>query len=362
MYQMMQMHEAALVQYKELGAIVSYAPSSLLSSSEWPMVAGESLESSDSISSKDSNLQALEKLCQGENDSTDHDKSLALSSGNEFFSSKVREKRDEVSDKMSVVSLKQVERKLEMKDCLSDAYRNGDDILAYSINIARMKILRCKLNFLEVHRYIFAREMYFLLALQRPVDFARKAMDYLSNTFHAAMKNICSKHSDSSKTYVVRIKQAELWLIACTLKIVRAGRDLLNRGHPVEAPNILNAFSEKYSSSIGLPVALNNDHTFISTSQILVELLSCTLSKLNHLSPTISTVARSEISLAIERTLLNLTDDSVEIFPQSGQFLSQIVVAEKSISDVLEKELSAADFGLQGSVDKVSIYYFLVFS
>ena len=45
------------------------------------------------------------------------------------------------------------------KDPMTDAVKNGDDICVYSINISRMRILKNKLSLLELHRYIYARQV-----------------------------------------------------------------------------------------------------------------------------------------------------------------------------------------------------------
>ena len=40
--------------------------------------------------------------------------------------------------------------------------------MQYSINTARMRILQKRIGWLELHRYIFARQCFFLLGLERP--------------------------------------------------------------------------------------------------------------------------------------------------------------------------------------------------
>ena len=43
-----------------------------------------------------------------------------------------------------------------------------------------MKILKNKMSILELHRYIFARQMFFLITLRRPIQCVQKALLFLN--------------------------------------------------------------------------------------------------------------------------------------------------------------------------------------
>lgn len=205
MLQMLQLLDHALKQYEELEAILSYANISSLPTNDWPMIAPEQLKTGETSEQQQSSIPTKERE----------------------------------------------------KDSMSDAIKNGEEIVAYSINLARMKILKSKLSALELHRYVFARQIFFLIALQRAPICALKARTFLLFTCTAIEKRIIqesnaseeistplSPPSSSSKSsrmpilLSLRAKQAEVWALTAAIKIVRVCKDLVSK--IIETENVMN--------------------------------------------------------------------------------------------------------------------------
>lgn len=181
LYQMMQLSDMALGQYEELESILSSTQSHSLPDSDWPLIAPEPFRTGETPQ-----------------DAT----------------SPTREKE---------------------KDLMTDAVKNGDDIVVYSINLARMKILKNKMSLLELHRYVFARQMFFLITLQRPVQCAQKALRFLTFCASAIEKRIHLPDgypgSDTTQTFStnLKLKQAEVWALTASIKVLRVCRDLIKK-------------------------------------------------------------------------------------------------------------------------------------
>ena len=59
--------------------------------------------------------------------------------------------------------------------------KQGEAVLQYSINHARMKVLKNKLSKLELHQYIFARECYFLFSLGKASACAERGVSFITS-------------------------------------------------------------------------------------------------------------------------------------------------------------------------------------
>lgn len=202
LYQMMQLSDMALGQYEELENLINAIPRQSLPDNEWPMVAPEPF-----------------KLDNKEKDISSSNNSNVSSNGS---SNKEKE-----------------------KDCMSDAIRNGDDIVSYSINLARMKILKNKLGFWELKRYIFSRQMFFLVILKRPVVFAHRALKFLAictetlderyrtatliDYFLDDPSNPMIFPSKESLHAMLRLRQLDCWALSASIKLIRVCRDLIDR-------------------------------------------------------------------------------------------------------------------------------------
>lgn len=200
LYQMMHLSDMALAQYEELEAILSFTPSQVLSDSDWPLTAPEPFKASETPADA---------------------------------ASPTREKE---------------------KDLMTDAVKNGDDIVVYSINLARMKILKNRMSLLELHRYVFARQMFFLITLQRPVQCAQKALRFLTYCSNAIEKKIFHPDANTSTadqaqsfTTSLKLKQAEVWALTAGVKVLRVCRDLIKKiFHMENTAGISSATSVAY--------------------------------------------------------------------------------------------------------------------
>jgi len=66
----------------------------------------------------------------------------------------------------------------------------GDDILSYSINSARKRILKSRISSLELHRYIFARQAYFQGLLGQWGLCAGRGLQYVKSTSRAIFRRL----------------------------------------------------------------------------------------------------------------------------------------------------------------------------
>lgn len=172
MYQMMQLADKALVQYEELEDLIySYSANSTnnnlnvnhnnhtssngesksskgshfqLPDTDWPMIAPELLSTADlpSTSKVPSKTQA---------DVPTFSSPPVVPNPNPAGTEDKDKDKDKDKDAKSDSN----------KNLMSDACKNGDDVLSYSINVARLKILKNKMSALELLRYIFARQVRF---------------------------------------------------------------------------------------------------------------------------------------------------------------------------------------------------------
>jgi hypothetical protein len=223
LYQMMQLNDQSLQQYEELELLLDSLPSHNLPENEWPMNLPEALKTeqkpdSGTTSAEDSNMNPK-------------DLSASISG-----SSSKKEKE---------------------RDCMSDAVKNGDDITVYSINLARMKILKNRLSFNELKKYLLSRQLYFLILLKRPVQYAERSLKFLKDSIEMIQAKyplfsydyLSEECHDSmilpNKEFLVsllRIKQMEVWALTSSIKLLRVCRDLIYKifefeNHPGGANN-----------------------------------------------------------------------------------------------------------------------------
>lgn len=204
LYQMMQLNDQSLQQYEELDNLLDSLPSHNLPENEWPMILPEPLKSeATSGTSTKSEAPAL--------DSTPPPSGLSGS-------------------------------KKENRDCMSDAVKNGDEITVYSINLARMKILKNRLSFIELKKYLLSRQLYFLILLKRPVQYAEKSLKFLKDSIQTIQQKyplfsydyLSEECNDSvilpNKEFLLsllRMKQMEIWALTSSIKLLRVCRDLI---------------------------------------------------------------------------------------------------------------------------------------
>mmetsp|Transcript_27560 Transcript_27560/g.37910 ORF Transcript_27560/g.37910 Transcript_27560/m.37910 type:complete len:1829 (-) Transcript_27560:78-5564(-) len=256
MYQMMQLPEKALGQYEELESLIQLAENSYVSSSagntssppqhnktakpslnylpdgDWPMTSPEMLISSDLPSNNgNSKLQKVSDVLSppGAN-SADSNPQTAVVQGRERDGS-----------------------------VMNDACKNGDEIMTYSINVARLKILKNKMTALELHRYVFARQMHLLNQLEKPVACAEKALHFMNFACSRIEAKMRVKYLEKSKdsvddgdksasTYDLRMAQSNLWALCSAVKLLRTCREVSLK-QPRAFDPVANAAGDSMSSS-----------------------------------------------------------------------------------------------------------------
>ena len=172
MYQMMQLADKALVQYEELEDLIHSVSNSNITASnihnnnhnsnlekpnkvsnfqlpdtDWPMVAPELLSTADLPSTSKVPSKAQPDVPPTFSSPPMHPQANPIGT----------EEKDRDKDKDRDI------KNDPSRNLMSDACKNGDDVLSYSINVARLKILKNKMSSLELLRYIFARQVFFSL-------------------------------------------------------------------------------------------------------------------------------------------------------------------------------------------------------
>jgi len=251
MYQMMQLPSESFIQYEELEALLAFAPPGHLPDNDWPMVLPESSKSA----SKHQAEAAADASLQGGGSS------LATASA-----TAAAKTAGDLPDETHV---------------FATPCRLGDEVLVYSINTSRMKILKNKMGVAELHRYLFARQMFFLTILKNATNFAQKGLAFL----HTAMANIDERLrkrqnpivADTSYNIELRKRQANLWGVCAAIQVVKACKEqLLLPSQPIS------------STSSREP------------SQHLCEILMFTYSMIKKITSISNISARNSLHMALE--------------------------------------------------------------
>lgn len=141
MYQMMQLPTEALLQYEELEVLMdSYAPPSL-PETNWPLFS--------------TSVSSTNKTHTGDNSTERTSESQPDATTTSYI------------DK-------------EIRGLWYEPAFQGDAVLTYSINHARMRVLKNKMGILELTHYVFARECFFYFGLGKASLCAEKAMHFLT--------------------------------------------------------------------------------------------------------------------------------------------------------------------------------------
>lgn len=224
MYQMFQLPGEALVQYEDLEALLAFAPVGVLPEPEWPWVYVDSTKSSQS--------------------------------------QKPDETKNQSSSKTTNI-LQTNDSAVNISDGWIGACRNGDDVLLYSMNNARTRILRNQISLWELYRYVMAREFHFLSQLNRPYGCCEKGYNFIMS-----IRGLMDRHLDEpelstkmleSKNPVtldrhqiqVRKQQCDIWAIASSVKIARACFDAIKAFRNSTEKNVeqVSSSSAKNTSS-----------------------------------------------------------------------------------------------------------------
>ena len=145
MYQMMQLPAEALAQYEELEALMQNISPALLPETNWPLF-------STSVSSSKQNVTPQSNTDSGER----HVEGTPDGSASTSFLDK------------------------EIRGLWYEPAFQGDAILSYSINHARMRVLKNKMGYLELAHYVFARESFFYFGLGHANLCTEKAMTFFT--------------------------------------------------------------------------------------------------------------------------------------------------------------------------------------
>ena len=183
MYQLMQLPQEALRQYGELEALLGVVPEGTLPRDDWPLVVPEDVRATQKGASSPTPTPQVSV--------------------------------DGVSQE-AVDSSSQSDFDLLWKDPLVE----GESVLLYSINSARMRILKNKIGLRELRRYAFSRQMHFLAQQRRFCDFASKGVQFVSDTYGSILHQMAVE-SDVDRH---RRQQADLWAVCAAVRIVRTCR------------------------------------------------------------------------------------------------------------------------------------------
>jgi hypothetical protein len=183
MYQLMQLPQEALRQYGELEALLGVVPEGTLPRDGWPLIVPEDVRTNQKSASASSPTP----------------QSSSLEGASDEAAGSIQSNFD-----------------LLWKDPLIE----GESVLLYSINSARMRILKNKIGLRELRRYVFSRQMHFLAQQRRCCEFASKGMQFVSDTYGSILLQM-TVESDVDQH---RRQQADLWSACAAVKIVRTCR------------------------------------------------------------------------------------------------------------------------------------------
>lgn len=250
MFQMMQLFDRALQQYEELETMLPYAPAhDLAKVPAWPLCSPTLLvrapistlgknESSDGV-----NKQKVEVgPCSSSHSSRRNDAIKETEEGEGEEEGKAVELED------SGVAL--LEDKEQVREAFLNAWRNGDDVVLYSISRCRTRLLDHQMTRLELLRYLFARQLHFLLlhlgqpgqAAERSLVFMRSCTEeleqkvdrqYLIVTHEPdGSENIGFREEQSSgdrTQWEFRRAQVSVWALTAALKLLRVCKESSER-------------------------------------------------------------------------------------------------------------------------------------
>jgi hypothetical protein len=236
MFQMMQLPSEALLQYEELESLLAFAPLESLPDTDWPFVPLENTSSG-----------------KGSKASLDRANSNASTVSNSDVATDNGAKGDKVAD---------TEAETDAVPIWMCVCHQGLSLLRYSINHARMKVLKNQIGVLELQHYVFSRTCFFLFTLARPAACAEKAIvflkslrskiqskfdmmeekeslenncDTVTNRLSVSLEQLNIVLSDGkannlngvSKT-IQRSNMADLWMVVSAIQVTKKCREVLS--------------------------------------------------------------------------------------------------------------------------------------
>ena len=256
MYQMMQLPGEALVQYEEIEALLAFAPKSIKDIGGWPIFDSTDPFGNDGSSSSSSSGSGVGAVGAANGKVNDRDSSNINNIGNG--------EKGGTGDTDAGKEKSDTNQNQGAESTWSWLCQEGDGLLHYSINTARMRILKNRIGLLELHRYIFARECYFLYGLGRPASCVEKGNVFISFVRKTISKRIDSrkdsttKYSEFTATECLYHDQIEkwrslldFWVVIASVKLVRSctefvlGGSIQNGGPEKDESPSFGKISEK---------------------------------------------------------------------------------------------------------------------
>eukprot|EP01041_Mallomonas_annulata_P000808 gene808-1576_t len=287
MYQMMQLPSEALQAYETLELLLQQIPIDLLPKSFWPLTTGDIITSKTKLKSNNGSNNSNESNSK---------ESVLSPSSSEHEHNKLHSNNTTTSTTPANITTTTSNN----IDHWNDALTHGEGLLAYSINNARMKVLKNKIGLYELQRYIFARRCYFLLwinkatvcvelgisyimsarsILQERLDELRKNSTLASLTSISTSSSIGSVVSESRLNATTDSVTDQLRSILTTTDIHRAV-DIWAISAAVSLTKISRKITFSYTLS---PTNNDNDNNTNECGINICNLLSFAMSKLQNI-------------------------------------------------------------------------------
>jgi hypothetical protein len=178
MFQMMQLPGESLVQYEELELLLNSGIFANLAENDWPLIpvdtgASSSKKSRPSVAGSAA-AAAAGSAGAGAAESAQEATTAAAGAGGAL------EEGGAGATAGGSATADGVDREVVSPPWVN-VCQQGSAVLAYSINNSRMKVLKNKVSMLELQQYVFARECFFLLGLNRLSLCAEKAVMFIQS-------------------------------------------------------------------------------------------------------------------------------------------------------------------------------------
>ena len=195
---MLQLPKEALIQYEELQALLESPPAHVLPNSFWPLVCTDitnSTASDPSSHSPSSPGQSSTTSPTPVPSSDEKRKDLSIESVSAEGRPTVETSSATTSTSTvgtlsaTVTSPQKHSVKLQSEEAIAsqlsvgiwgDSVTQGESIFQYSINVARMKVLKNKIGVFELQKYVFARRYYFYNKLGKYVKCAEISWKFVT--------------------------------------------------------------------------------------------------------------------------------------------------------------------------------------
>lgn len=204
----------------------------------------------------------------------------------------------------------------------------GDTILTYSINHARMRVLKTRMGILEIYHYVFARECFFYFGLGKASLCAEKALAFITfaesnlkrRVESGALMRSAQLDAVAATGEAIRldsktlISMIDLWSVTAVVRIARSYREHVTEQSRASIINPLNDDTNIYASQIVGEVT-SQTHNGASISLTSSNASSNSGGVTSSIPPT-STIAKG-VSRESSRSLCNLLQFAQSRFANS---------------------------------------------